>query len=428
MFIDVNCWHGLIRSATVMTMREDAGGGFRAAFGVAEFRMLWCASLASIVGDQLARLALSILVFQRTGSPAWTALTYALTMLPGLLSGVLLTGLADRYPRRAVMVCSDVVRAALVAVMAIPGAPLPLVVGLLVLVQLAEPPFAAAQGALLPLVLGERRYEAGQSIHLITHQVGLLLGFAGGGLVVAWLGTSGALAVNAVTFALSAVLLRFGLRARPASLTPSGGPAAGLWWRQVRSGAGLVWHDRRLRTLIALGCLAAFSVIPEGLAAPFSEQVGTGVAGVGVLLAADPVGMVVGTLLLRFVPSAARVRLLGLLAVGTALPLVGYLASPGFGVAVVLLALSGAFSAYQVTAGATFVRLVPDRHRGQALGFARTSLVAAQGLGVAGGGLVASWSGSIAGTIGAAGAAGTVLALAAAASWSRVAAAVTADG
>src|SRR4051812_33531624 len=114
--MDVNYWIAMIGSATVMTMRDDSGGGFRAAFGVAEFRVLWCASLTSIVGDQLARLALSIVVFQRTGSPAWTALTYALTMLPGLLSGVLLTGLADRYPRRTVMVCSDLLRAALVAV------------------------------------------------------------------------------------------------------------------------------------------------------------------------------------------------------------------------------------------------------------------------------------------------------------------------
>ncbi|WNV84589.1 MFS transporter [Umezawaea sp. Da 62-37] len=411
-----------------MTKRGDAGSGSRAAFGVAEFRVLWCASLTSIVGDQLARLALSIVVFQRTGSPAWTALTYALTMLPGLLSGVLLTGLADRYPRRTVMVCSDLLRAALVAVMAVPAVPLPLVVALLVLVQLAEPPFAAAQGALLPLVLGERRYEAGQSIHLITHQVGLLLGFAGGGLVVAWLGTSGALAVNAVTFGLSALLLRFGLRRRPASLTPSDGPDADRWWAGVRAGAGLVWHDRRLRLLIAIGCLATFAVVPEGLAAPFSQEAGAGVAEVGVLLAADPAGMVVGALLLRFVPSAARVRLLGVLAVATVLPLLGYFLAPGLGFAVGLLALSGAFSAYQVTAGATFVRLVPDRRRGQALGFARTSLVAAQGVGVAGGGLVAQWTGSTTGTIAAAGAAGTVLALAAAVSWSRVSTTVTTDG
>ena len=406
-------------------MRDDGGSGFRAAFAVGEFRVLWWASITSIVGDQLARLALSILVFQRTGSPAWTALTYALTMLPSLVSGVLLTGLADRFPRRTVMVCSDLVRAALVGVMALPGVPLPLVVGLLVLVQLAEPPFAAAQGALLPLVLGDRRYEAGQSIHLITHQVGLLLGFAGGGLVVAGLGTSGALAVDAITFALSALLLRFGLRYRPASLTPSAGTSTSVWWEQVRAGASLVWHDRRLRVLIALGWLATFTVVPEGLAAPFSEGVGSGVASVGVLLAADPAGMVVGTLLLRFVPTAHRVRLLGVLAVGAMVPLVGYAFSPGFACAVVLLAVSGAFTAYQVTAGATFVRLVPDRRRGQALGFARSGLVAAQGIGVAGGGLVAQWSGSTTGTIAAAGAAGTMLALAAATSWSRVAAAVT---
>jgi predicted MFS family arabinose efflux permease len=410
-----------------MTMREDGGTGFRAAIAVPEFRVLWCASLTSIVGDQLARLALSILVFQRTGSPAWTALTYAVTMLPSLLSGVLLSGLADRFPRRAVMVSSDLLRAGLVAVMALPGVPLPLVVALLVLVQLAEAPFAAAQGALLPLVLGERRYEAGQSIHLITHQAGLLLGFAGGGLVVGALGTSGALAVDAATFALSAVLLRFGLRFRPASLTPGPTAAAGRWWGQVRDGAHLVWHDRRLRLLIALGWLAMFAVVPEGLAAPFSAEVGAGVAGVGVLLAADPAGMVIGTLLLRFVPTSTRVRSLGLLAVGALLPLLGYFAGPGFGCAVVLLAVSGAFSAYQVTAGATFVRLVPDHQRGQALGFARSGLVAAQGIGVAGGGLVAQWAGSASVAIAVAGAAGTVLALAAAASWAPVAAAVTTE-
>lgn len=415
-----------------MTMRQDKGTGFRAAFAVAEFRVLWCASLTSIVGDQLARLALSILVFQRTGSPGWTALTYAVTMLPSLLSGVLLSGLADRFPRRSVMVSSDLLRAVLVAMMALPGVPLPLVVALLVVVQLAEAPFAAAQGALLPLVLGERRYEAGQSIHLITHQAGLLLGFAGGGLVVGALGTSGALAVDAVTFALSAVLLRFGLRSRPASMTPGHTAGdrktgAGRWWAGIRDGASLVWHDRRLRMLIALGWLAMFAVVPEGLAAPFSDEVGAGVAGVGVLLAADPAGMVLGTLLLRFVPTNLRVRSLGLLAVGALVPLLGYIAAPGFAGAVALLALSGAFSAYQVTAGATFVRLVPDRQRGQALGFARSGLVAAQGIGVAGGGLVAEWTRSASVTIAVAGAAGTVLALAAAASWSRVAAAVTTE-
>ncbi|MEU5692163.1 MFS transporter [Actinosynnema sp. NPDC020468] len=388
------------------------GTGFRAAFAVPEFRVLWAAAALSTVGDQLARVALSVLVFQRTGSAAWTALTYALTLLPALVSGVLLSGLADRFPRRAVLVASDVVRAVLLGVMAVPGVPLPLVAALLVVAQLAEAPFSAAQGALLPTVLGDR-YEAGQSAHLITHQTGLLLGFAGGGFAVAWLGTSGALAADAATFLVSAVLLRFGLAHRPAA----GGRERTR--TRIAAGAVLVWRDRRLRLLVALGWLALFTVVPEGLAAPFSAEVGFGVAGVGLLLAADPAGMVLGAVLLRWLPTDRRVRLLGLLAVATALPLAAYWLRPGLVGAVALLAVSGVFSAYQVTAGATFVRLVPDERRGQALGFARSGLVAAQGVGVAGGGLLATLVGSAGTAVAVAGVVGVVLAALVSVAWWR---------
>lgn len=65
---------------------------------LSEFRTLWAAFAQSVLGDQLARVALSLLVFERTESAGWTAATYALTSLPALLSGVLLSGLADRFP------------------------------------------------------------------------------------------------------------------------------------------------------------------------------------------------------------------------------------------------------------------------------------------------------------------------------------------
>ncbi|WP_405686579.1 MFS transporter [Streptomyces sp. NBC_00057] len=385
---------------------------------LSEFRTLWVAYAQSILGDQLARVALSLLVFERTDSPGWTAATYALTTLPALLSGVLLSGLADRFPRRTVMIGCDLVRSVLVALMALPGTPLPLLAGLLVLAQLAEAPFGAAQGALLPTVLGEQRYERGQRVMLITHQAGQLVGFAGGGVLVVWLGSHLSLGVNAVTFLLSATLVRFGVKARPAAGADARKTRLGA---QVGSAAALIWSDRRLRSLVALGWLAGFVVLPEGLAAPFADEVGGGAASVGLLLAAHPAGMVLGAALLgrARVGDEWRRRLLGPLAVGANLPLLIYWLGPGIGVAVLVLMASGVCSAYQITAGATFVLLTPAGQRGQVLGLARSGLIAMQGIGVAAGGLAAELSGSSADTIGASGLLGVLCAIPVAVAWSR---------
>ncbi|MEU4744613.1 MFS transporter, partial [Actinosynnema sp. NPDC023658] len=136
-------------------MVDQPGGRslYREVFASTEFRALFVAHTISTVGDQFARVALTVLVFRGTGSPAWAAITYALTFLPDLVGGPLLAGLADRYPRRAVMVSSDLLRAALVAVMAVPALPWPVVCGLLVLVQLAGAPAVPARTALLPHIL-----------------------------------------------------------------------------------------------------------------------------------------------------------------------------------------------------------------------------------------------------------------------------------
>ncbi|WP_326698365.1 MFS transporter [Streptomyces sp. NBC_01754] len=384
-----------------------------------EFRTLWAAYAQSVFGDQLARVALSLLVFQRTESAGWTAAAYALTTLPALLSGVLLSGLADRFPRRTVMVGCDLVRAVIVGLMALPGMPLPLLAALLVLAQLAEAPFGAAQGALLPTVLGTHRYERGQRVMLITHQAGQLIGFAVGGVLVVWLGSSASLGLNAATFLLSATLIRIGVKARPVE---GGAPGRKRVHTQVGSAIALIWADPRLRSLIALGWLAGFIVLPEGLAAPFAQEAGGGGGtSVGLLLAAHPAGMVLGASLLgrAGVGDDWRRRLLGPLAIGANLPLVLYWAGPGVASAVLLLLLSGVCSAYQITAGATFVLLTPVDQRGQALGLARSGLTAMQGIGIASGGLAAELAGSSADAIAGAGLLGTLCAVLVAVSWAR---------
>ena len=387
-----------------------------------EFRALWSAYALSVVGDQLARVALTVLVFDRTNSAALAALTYALTMLPNLVSGVALGWLADRFPRRTIMVCCDVARAVLVGVMAIPGQPYLALAVLLVVVTMLDGPFGAAQGALLPSVLGED-YEAGQSIQQMTQQTAMLLGVAGAGLIVVAVGTNVALAIDAGTFLASASLVWFGVRHRDAV---DGGESSqwSTWWQRITRGAVLVSRDARLRTLLSLALLALFTVVPEGLAVPFAHRIGAGAAGAGFLLAADPAGFVVGSIALRYLAQRTRLRWLGVLAVGTSAALLGYLAHPNLAVALGLLGASGICSAYQTVASTSFVRLVPDDRRGQALGFARGSLIAGQGLGVALGGVLAQGVGSPGAAIAIAGAAGTVLALGLALAWTRLSATV----
>lgn len=359
----------------------DRPATYREVFAVSEFRWLWAALLGSVIGDQLARVALAILVFDRTGSAGLSALTYALTFLPDIVGGPLLSGLADRYPRRRVMISSDAARAVLVALMAIPGAPLWILCVLLVIVQLLSAPFQSARSALLATVMTGDKYKAATGLSTVTSQSAQLIGFVTGGTLVATLGTSQALALNAVSFALSAVLLRVGVKERP---VPAGtGPAAKPgWWSSLSAGARLVWGDRRLRYLTALVCVPGFYITVEGLAAPYAAALGEGSVAVGVLFAANPAGQVVGILLFSRMTPSRRLAWMGRLAIGTCVPLVFCALEPGLWITVALWALSGLSASYLVTAQATFVQDIPDAQRGQAIGLARTALIVSQGIGV----------------------------------------------
>lgn len=192
---------------------------WRDVFGHAEFRALFLAGVLSVVGDQLARVALSVLVFERTASAGLTALTYALTYIPDLLFGPLLAGFADRYPRRRVMIVTDLARAVLVAAMAIEALPLIVVILLLLALQAFGSPFNAARAATLPVVLPGDHYVLGKAANDMVVQFSQVLGFGTGGLAVVAVGTSGGLLLDSVTFLLSAALIAFGVRARPTPQT-----------------------------------------------------------------------------------------------------------------------------------------------------------------------------------------------------------------
>lgn len=371
--------------------QRPSARGLSQAFWFREFRFLWAAEVVSVAGDQLARVALAVLVFGRTGSALWAATVYALTFLPALFGGVLFGGLADRFPRREVMAACDGVRALLVALMALPGMPIWALSALIVLVVLVAPVHTAAQGALLPTVLPGRAFEAGLAVRQITGQAAQVAGFALGGVLVALLSPPVALALNAASFAVSAVVLRVGLANRPAPAAQS--CAARVTWSltTVRRVVSIVMNDPRRRTFALLAWLVGCYVVPEALAAPYVTELEAGPAAVGMLMAADPAGSAVGVwVFTRYVPDRVRENVPGLLAVlaGLALALSGF--APGLWGSVLLWGVAGAAAtSCLIQAQAAFVRATPDALRGRAIGFAAAGLIAVQGIAVLVSGFVA---------------------------------------
>ena len=390
------------------------GPSFGEVLGVREFRSLWAAELFSVLGDQLARVALAVLVYQRTSSAALTALTYALTFAPAVLGGALLSGLADRYPRRLVLVVTDLTRAVLAAAMAVPGLPLPALWVIVGMLSMAGAPFKAAQLALLPLILDGERYVVGLSLRQVTGQSAQLVGFACGGLLLAVIEPHVALAANAATFLLSALLIVTGVAHRDAA-APRKDKA------EQNGTGGPLSANRQLLPIVALFCLAGLFVVPEGVAAPYGAAIGVGSVGVGLLMAADPLGSVLGALLTGLFPIRPSPLSAVALAAGSGLPLIFCAPGPGLVLSIMLWAVSGALStAYLIQTQALVVTLVPDHRRGRVMGRIATCLYTSQGLAIVAGGLAAEAVGPFRAVAGA-GLLGTVIALCVGVWWRRVA-------
>jgi len=281
----------------------------------------------SYAGDQFAQVAIAILVYGRTHSPFLTALAYALTYLPPIAGGPLLSGLADMFPRRRVMIACDLLRVGTVGLMAIPGMPFTALCVLLFCTVLTGAPFSSARTALLPDVLPGDTFVLGSAIGNISYQVSQILGFVAGAAVVAVLDPYKTLGIDAITFGLSAVIVLAGVKARPSPRRAGTGRPS--LWSVSAEGIRVVFGDRTLLTLLLFGWLAGFYIVPEGLAVVYARALHGSTLTVGLLMAAMPLGMVVGAFLLgRVAAPSARIRMMGWLAVLSCAPLIGSAWSP----------------------------------------------------------------------------------------------------
>ncbi|WP_306321803.1 MULTISPECIES: MFS transporter [unclassified Streptomyces] len=373
----------------VLARKDPARGqrpGYTRLFRIAEFRAVFTAHAASLFGVVVAEISLTVLVYGLTGSPLLSALTFTLGFLPYLVGGTLLSGIADRFPPRRVLVACDLVCAGCAALMALPATPVGALLALRCVIALVSPVFNGTRMATLTDVLGDGDlFVLGRSLLRIVSQSALLVGFGLGGVLLTVVSPRGALAITVVTFLCSATLLRLGTKARPARERLTGGEGEGTLLRYSLAGARDVLRHRRIRALLLLLWVPPMFVIaPEALAAAYADEIGAGSAAVGLLMCSMAVGTVASELAAGSLLSpAARSRIALPLASATLLPLIGYAAVPGVPWAVALLLLAGACSAYTLGLDRWFVDALPEELRGRAMTLHNAGLMTIQGVGTA---------------------------------------------
>ncbi|MET0415724.1 MAG: MFS transporter, partial [Actinoplanes sp.] len=351
--------------ATVPDERPSTEGPatFHEVFAQREFRAVFAAGALSWVGDYVAKAAVTLLVYQQTESVALSAAAFAVSYLPWLLGGPLLAALAERHPYRRVMVACDVIRMALMLLIAIPDLPVPAVLVLVFAATLANPPSQAAKSALIAQILAGDRLVVGLSLNASIGQAAQVLGYVVG-VAIASIDPVVALLFNAATFGLSALLVRFGVRHRRSTMTSA---HRSHLLRETAQGFQIVFGTPVLRAIAVLVFSAMlFSVVPEGLAAAWANEDAKGDMNAGtaqaLIMAANPVGFILGGLLVsRLFGPTRRLALMRPLAVLSPLALVPAVLDPSPLVVALLSAVCGfAVAGMLPMANGLFVQALPN--------------------------------------------------------------------
>ena len=278
--------------------------GLRTVFALPQYRRLWSARTVSQWGDVVQTVTLALLVYELTGSGLGVAAVVAAEILPVLLLAPLAGALIDRLPRVRVMVLADLGRAALVGLLVITQDSLWLVFVVAFGTSVGTVFFNPSAQSVLPALVRQDALVAANSgiwSAAVLSQV-LLAPLAG--LVVVTAGFQVGFALNALSYVVSALVLR--------GLTVPRPPAPLERRRLLRDAADGVQHlvaDRLLRALGFAQLLAALSAgATSALLVVYAREAleVTG-SGYGLLLSAIGVGAALGPLvLLRFIRSPRR--------------------------------------------------------------------------------------------------------------------------
>jgi predicted MFS family arabinose efflux permease len=293
--------------------------GYRSALRSADLRWLLGSQLVSASGSWAYNVALMVLLYNQTHSTAWVAAGALCRFLPSLVCSAYGGVIAERFERIRLMVWLNIFSLLLqggLAVVAWRAAPAAVALVLAGLTAVVTSPYTPAVAALIPQVVGEEDLAAANALNATIDNVVVVAGPAiGAGLLLAG-GPALAIAINALSFAIAAVMLPpMSVRSRPSDVT-RGGSAGPL--RQVADGFRALASSAAVATFVAFSVLASFVYGTDTvLFVPISRlQLHSGTSGYGYLLAGLGVGGVAGAAIVNRL--AARTRLAGAILGGMA--------------------------------------------------------------------------------------------------------------
>jgi MFS family permease len=331
----------------------------------ASFGLLALATLLSGLGTWIAFVALTVDVFDRTGSATWVSALLIADFLPAIVIGVAASSLVDRASRRGLMIVADLVRFGVFAALPFVDSPAT-IVALAGVAGFATGFFRPAVYAGLPNLVRDEDLAGANSVLQTLENAAWAIGPVTGGILVAATGPHTAYWINAVTFLVSAVLLA-GIPARLLQAVAAEGHG---YRRDLAEGFALIRGSRALLTI-----LFAWNIVMLAIAgANVSEVVlakdafDAGDFGYGLLVGSTGVGLAVGSL---FAGSILEHRSLAAVYSGSiavvAAGMVAAALSPDVWIAAVCITVIGAGNGTAVVCNALLVqRGAPDELRGRA--------------------------------------------------------------
>ncbi|MFC5007020.1 MFS transporter [Dactylosporangium cerinum] len=346
-----------------------------------EYLAVFAASALSWFGDSAARAAVIALVYLRTESPIASAAAFAISYLPWLGIGAVLSAITERHSYRKIMILSDLIRMGIMVALAVfGGLPVAGLIGLLFVSALLSPPFDSARSALLPRILQGERYVTALTLQRTAGQFALIAGYAVGAALTA-VDARYALLLNAATFGVSALLVTLRVKERTPSLTAD---KRSNLMRETVEGYTVVFRSPVMRSIaLVVFCGVCFGVVPEGLAAAWSADLADGPNAVylGTIMVASAVGFLAGSIVMTWLVKPQRrnayIRPFALI---TPLALVPALFDLNiYGVVAMTLISGGALAGTLPATNGLFVQVLPPAYRARAFGVMQSGVHLVQG-------------------------------------------------